>query len=228
MKSISAAQLPTPQGKLQDLGQGANILQASVSHYLQCGPSSWSLESPSPIGRKPSPAALSGPVVQPWGCPGAAAGSQREEPGNPGGAPPSSPGQAPEGAPEGAPAAPRNALQMREALPAFLEGNAGRAGGGGTAAARCQMCTANSCPRLIRSAPGSGEPRTHCRLRPPGTRCRASRGGLGEGPERLPTLSGLGRRAQNPLVRELGARNTQPPCPSQHLPTRGGQNPTSA
>lgn len=34
----------------------------------------------------------------------------------------------------------------------------GRAGAG--AAARCQMCTANSCPRLTRSAPGSGAPRT--------------------------------------------------------------------
>lgn len=187
---------------------------------------------------KPSPAALSGPVAQPQGCPGAAEGShKREEPGNPGGALPPGPPAAPSPgqAPEGAPAAPRNTLQMREALPAFLEGNAGWAGGGGTAAARCQMCTANSCPRLIRSAPGSGEPRAHRRLRPPGTRRRASQGGLGEGQEHAlrprsgggartpPHPRGPGRRDQKPLETRWGLKH--PPAPCQHLPvTGGGQN----
>lgn len=83
-----------------------------------------------------------------------------------------------------------------EALPAFLEGNA-RLGGGGsprdTAAARCQMCFTNSCPRLIRSAPGSGEPRTH-RPPPPAWHPRppASRGGQAVHPP-PPALGPLGR-----------------------------------
>lgn len=113
----------------------------------------------------------------------------------------------------------------------------GRAGGGGGAAARCQMCTANSCPRLIRSAPGSGEPRTH--PPPPPAwhpRRRASPGGrcpppqppppVGEGPGSTPPPSG-GRGSQN---LEGGGRKTPlhlhlhpTPPPSHHFPAVGGR-----
>lgn len=72
LKSISAAQLPTPQGKLQDLGHGANLLQASVSHYLQCGPSSWSLESPAPWEESQ--------VLLPFPVPWSSLGAAREPP----------------------------------------------------------------------------------------------------------------------------------------------------
>lgn len=137
---------------------------------------------------------------------------------------PLQPGQAPEGAPEGAPAAPRNALQMREALPAFLEGNAGRAGGGGTAAARCQMCTANSCPRLIRSAPGSGEPRTHRRLRPPGTRRGASRGGPGEGLKHALRSRSGGGAGTSPHPQWSKEERSEPSCGGDE----GQKHPASA
>lgn len=122
---------------------------------------------------------------------------------------PPSPGQAP----EGAPAAPRNTLQMQEELPAFLEGNAGRAGGGGRAAARCQMCTVNSCPRLIRSAPGSSEPALTAASACPAPACFPGR--PGGGTTVLPTRSGLGGRDQNPRGGEVGARKTHctPPTP---------------
>lgn len=113
----------------------------------------------------------------------------------------------------------------------------GRAGAG--AAARCQMCTANSCPRLTRSAPGSGAPRTprtpHTAhtgsLHPTGTvaaawsgsgqpcptpvargRARTSTpGGYRAKGGTLPPLSS-GRENQNPLG--VGGRYTQ--RPSQH------------
>ena len=132
----------------------------------QVGAKQLALRSRTPPRKKatsrPLPFLSRGPVA---GLPGSHTGRRREEPGNPGGvAPTPSPGP---GAGGGA-GCPRNTFQMREALPAFLEGNARLGGGGGQSAgfgpARCQMCFTNSCPRLIRSAPGSGEPRTH---RPP-------------------------------------------------------------
>lgn len=193
------------RGTPQDLEQDARLLQASVSLYLQWRPTSWSLRSPSTTESKPSPAALSGPVAQPQVCPGAAEGShEREEPGNPGGAPP---------APTPPPRAGARRRRGRRLPPETRSRCARRCqhswkvtqaerGGGGTAAARCQMCTANSCPRLIRSAPGSGEPRAHRRLRPPGTRRRASQGGLEEGPEHAlrPQSGGGVRTPPHPVV----------------------------
>lgn len=114
----------------------------------------------------------------------------------------------------------------------------GRAGGGGGAAARCQMCTANSCPRLIRSAPGSGEPRTH--PPPPPAwhpRRRASPGGRCPPPHSRPRSWGRGQAPPHPLVVGGGARiwrgagerppststSTPPPPPSHHFPAVGGR-----
>ena len=94
----------------------------------QVGAKQLALRSRTPPRKKatsrPLPFLSRGPVA---GLPGSHTGRRREEPGNPGGvAPTPSPGP---GAGGGA-GCPRNTLQMREALPAFLEGNA-RLGGGG-------------------------------------------------------------------------------------------------
>ena len=193
--------------------QGRRAALASVSPSLQWGPSSWSPGLP-PQGRKPHPAAPSLP--QPSGGPAQEPHRQPEE----GGARKSGQG--------GAHPQPRARRRRGRRLPPETRCRCarrcqhswkvtpGQAGGGGTAPARCQMCIANSCPRLIRSAPGSGEPRTH--PPPPPAwhpRRRASRGG------RCATSPWRGQSQPQPCC---GRRGGSPP-PGPRPPPVDGEGP---
>ena len=161
------------------------------------------------------------------GLPGSASDSQgREEPGNPGGA---------------APPQPRARRRRGRRLPPETRSRCarrcqhswkvtpGRRGGGGGAARR-QMCRARSCPRLIRSAPGSGEPRTPAASARPGTRRCASWGGREPpwGPGGAAGLAGTGGqgRSRHPLGGAETLSTPQPPLKGVGPRGGRGQNPT--